>query len=89
LIWRLALELERAGGQLVVPRLQEEGVEPATVVDGAERIGRNPHPDRAAERIRHHGDVDQVGEKPPLGLAVGMAHLVSDLPGLAGQFTAP
>ena len=52
------------------------------MIDGLERVRRHPQPDRAAERVRDHGDVEQVGQESSLGLDVGMAHLVPDLGGL-------
>ena len=53
-----------------------------------ERIGRDPQLDRASERVRDQRDVEQVGQEPPLGLAVRMAHLVADLGALSGQVAA-
>jgi len=59
------------------------------MIDRLERIGRHAQLDRPSERVRDHGDVEQVGQEAPLGLDIGVAHLVPDLRGLAGQFAAP
>jgi len=59
------------------------------MVDGLERMGRNAQAHAAPERIGNQGDAAQIGQEPPLGLAVRVAHLVTDLCGLAGQFATP
>src|SRR5262245_19928352 len=89
LLLHFALDLAGAPGELVLLRLDQEGVEAAAAVDGLERIGRDAQLHRAAERVRHHGDVDQVGEEAPLGLDVRVADLVPDLRAFAGQFATP
>src|SRR5262249_14181709 len=89
LLLDLALELEHARRQLCILGLDEEGIEAAAMIDRLESVRRHQQLHRAAERIRHHGDVEQVGQEPPLGLAVRVAHLVSDLRALAGQFASP
>ena len=45
----LALDLERPGRKLAVLGGQKESVEPAAMVDGLERVGRNAQAHRAAE----------------------------------------
>src|SRR5258708_26031020 len=35
--------------------------------------------------VRHHRDIEQIGQVPPLGLDVGMAYLVPDLGALADR----
>src|SRR5581483_9993766 len=80
----LPLEDEHARRQFGILGLEQEGVEAAAMIDAFKRIRGNPQPERAAERVRDQRDVEQVGQKPPLGLAVRMAHLVPDLTGLAG-----
>src|SRR5579883_799524 len=84
-----ALDVARAHRELLVLGLEQEGVEAAAAVDRLQRIGGNAQLHRAAERVRHHGDVDQIGEEAPLGLDVRVADLVADLRALAGQFTTP
>src|SRR6187549_2276251 len=80
----LALELERLDRQVVILRLHEEGIEATAVIDRLKRVGRHAQLDRAAERVRDHRDVEQVGQKAPLGLDIRVADLVSDLSSLAG-----
>src|SRR5215475_8505583 len=89
LLLHFALDLARALRELVLLRLDQEGVEAAAAVHGLERVGRDAQLDRAAERVRHHGYVDQIGQESPLGLDVGVADLVADLRRLAGQFATP
>src|ERR1700680_4332034 len=84
-----ALELEHPRRQLGVFGLEQEGVEAAAMIDGLERVGRNPQPDRAVERVRYQRDIEQIGQEPPLGLAVRMAHFMPDLADLSGQLAAP
>src|SRR5271165_5734429 len=84
----LALEVARPVGQLRVLRLDEKRVEAATMVDCPQRICRHAQLHRAAERIRDQGDVEEVGQEPPLRLDVGMAYLVTDLSRLAGQIAS-
>ena len=43
--------------ELVVLRLQQEGVEPAAMVHRLERVGGYPQPHRAAQRVRQQRDV--------------------------------
>jgi hypothetical protein len=52
-----ALELERLGDRSVVLGLHQEGVQPAAVIDGLQRIGRHPQLERTAERVRDQRDV--------------------------------
>src|ERR1700722_13699872 len=85
----LALELKHPRRQLGVLGFEQEGIEAAAMIDGLERIGANPPPDRAVERIRQQRHIEQVGPKPPLGLTVRMAHPVADLAYLSGQFATP
>ena len=59
------------------------------MIDGLERIGADAQLDLAAERIRDHGDIEQVGQETPLGLDIGVAHLMPDLRRLAGQIAPP
>src|SRR5271170_1609679 len=85
----LTLEFERAGGQFFVAGLEQERVEAAAMVDGLQRIRGNAQTHRAAERVGHEGNVEQVWQKPPLGLAVRMAHLMPNLTCFAGQLATP
>ena len=83
-----ALKIAHLGRQLIVLGAQQEGVEAAAVVDRLQRIGRDPQLDRAPERVGDHGDIEQIGQEPALGLAVRVAHLIADQGSLAGQFAA-
>src|SRR5215510_6108754 len=85
----LSLQLERLRGQVVVLRLQQERIKTAAMIDCLERVRRNAQLDRAAERVRDHGDVEQIGQEAPLGLDVGVADLVPNLRSLAGEFAPP
>ena len=85
----LALEFEHAWRQLVVLGLEQEGIEPPTMIDRLERIGRDPQPDLAAEGVGDQRDIPQVGEEPPLGLDIGVAHFVADQRFLTGQIATP
>src|SRR6185503_225279 len=81
----LILELERLRRKLLVPGLLEERIKPAAMIDGLECVGRDAQLDRAAERIRHQRDVQQVRQEAPLGLDVRMADLMANQWALAGQ----
>jgi hypothetical protein len=59
------------------------------VVDALDRVGRNTQAHVAAQRIRDEGHVAQVRQETPLGLDIGVAHLVAHLRALGRQFTAP
>ena len=85
----LALELQRPRRQFGVARFGEERIEAAAMIDAAQRLGADAQPDRTAERIGNQRDVKQVGQKPPLGFAVGVADPVADLPRLTGQLASP
>src|SRR5258708_30981635 len=67
LLGDLALEIERPRRQFDIARLGEEGVEAAAVIDAPQRIGGDPKPHRAAERIGNHGDIQEVRQEAPLG----------------------
>src|SRR5262245_23533141 len=82
----LPLQLERLRGQVVVLRLQQERIKTAAMIDRLECVRRNAQLDRAAERVRDHGDVEQIGQEAPLGLDVGDADLVPSLLTLAGEY---
>ena len=85
----LALELAHAcGANTLVSGAEQIGVEPAAVVDGLQRIGRDPELHLASERVGDHGDVEQVRQKPPLGLDVGMAHRMADQNAFSGEIAA-
>jgi hypothetical protein len=89
LLFDLTLQIEDTFGEFVVFGLHQEGVEPAAMIDGLERMRRDPQLERAVQRIRHQRHIEQIGEEPPLGLAVGMAHFVPDLRPFAGQLATP
>src|SRR4051812_41471465 len=85
LLLDLALELERLRRKLFAFRFLQEGVETAAMVDRLQGVCRNAQPDRAAERVRHQRNVQQVWQKPPLGLDIRVADLVANQGALAGQ----
>src|SRR5215470_16581757 len=89
LLLNLALEMARLDREFLVFCLHQKGVEAAAMIDRFQRIGRNAQPYRAVERIGDERDVAQIGQEPPLGLAVGVAHLMASLRRLSGQITPP
>src|SRR5262249_47155506 len=84
----LTFELYRFLESLLVSRLHQKGVEAAAMVDSLEGIRRDAQPHRAAERVRDHRHVEQIGQKAPLGFDVRVAHFMSNLGRLAGQIAA-
>jgi hypothetical protein len=68
---------------------QQKRVEAAIVVDALDRVGGDAQAHVLAQRVRDEGDVAEVRQEPPLGLDVGVAHLVARLGALGRQFTAP
>src|ERR1043166_8300 len=89
LLLDLPLEFARARPEFRFLRLGEKGVEAAAAVNGLEGVRGDAQPHRAAERVGDERDVAQIGQEPPLGLAVRVAHLVAHLGSFAGQFAAP
>src|SRR5215471_13758225 len=83
------LDLERVPGEIGILGCEQEGIEPATMVDALERVRRNAHAHRAPECVGLKRHVEQIGPEAPLGLAVGVAHFVTDLSGFAGQLATP
>ena len=70
------LDLQSVRRQLIILGLGKEGVQPATVIDGAQRSRRNPQLERLAQDIRDQGYVVQVRQETPTGLvAVSYTHL--------------
>nr|KDP70378.1 hypothetical protein FA04_29550 [Ensifer adhaerens] len=82
----LATQQASAHAQLVLVRLQQEGVEAATVFNRAESSCGNAQAVALAESIGNQRDVAQVRKEPALGLVVGVAYIVARLDALAGQF---
>src|SRR5215831_8572062 len=80
-----ALEIERSPRQVPVFCFHQEGVEAAAVVHRSQRIRRDTQLDGAAQRVRHQGDIEQIGQKSPLRLDVRVAHPMTDLGSPAGQ----
>src|SRR5262245_55264234 len=60
LLLDLALDVERALREFSILRLGEEGIEPAAMIDAAQRIGGHAQAHRAAERVRQERHVQQV-----------------------------
>jgi hypothetical protein len=89
LFGNLPFEFKRPRRQFAVARLGEESIEPAAMIDTAERIGGNPKSHRSTERIRNQSDVYEVRQKAPFGLDVRVTDLMADLRRLAGQFAPP
>jgi hypothetical protein len=83
------LQIQGARRQILGAGLLQKGVEAAIVVDALDRVGGDAQPHVSAQRIRDEGDVAEVRQEPPLGLDVGVAHLVARLGALGRQFTAP
>ena len=75
--------------KLVILCLEQKGVETAAMVDRLDRIGGHPQPHRTSERVRYHRDVEQIGQKPALGLDVGVTDAVAHKRPLARQFAPP
>ncbi|VXB97031.1 hypothetical protein BOSE127_160273 [Bosea sp. 127] len=86
LLLDVALQRQRARRELTGRSLDQEGVEAAAVIDGAQRIRRDAQADRTAERIRLKRDVDEVRPEDRLGLAVRVADEVAGQGGFPGQF---
>ena len=82
------LEPAQVAAQLAVGRGQQKAVEPAAVLDRADRMGRDPQPDALAERLAVHALLAQIGQEAPPGLVVGMADIVARHHPLAGQHAA-
>src|SRR3954452_17261717 len=88
LLLELALEGAGVRGELGLARLGEERVEPAPVLDRAQRVRGDAKPDRALQRVGLKRDVHEIGQELALGLAVRVAHEMAREHGLAGQFAA-
>ena len=85
LLGDLALEATGAQRQAVVLGLEQPVVEAADMLDRAQAVGGNAQLYALAQRIGDQRDVLQVRQKGPLGLVVGMGHVVAHLAALAGQ----
>jgi hypothetical protein len=59
------------------------------MIDRLERVGRNPQSHRTPERVGNQRHVEQIGQKSPFGLSIGMADLVPNLAGFPGQLASP
>ena len=86
LLVELALEHAPVLRQLALLGLDQEGVEPAAVLDRAQGVRRHPQAHRALQRVRLERDVHEVRQELALGLAVRVAHEVAGEHGLAGEF---
>src|SRR5690606_18233112 len=73
-------------GQFVLLGLQQEGIEAAAVLDGAERSSGNAKTETLAEGVGNQRDIAQVRQELALRLVVCVAHIVARLDALAGQF---
>src|SRR6516225_12256373 len=88
LLGDFALERYRRLGEVGYLRLGEEIVEPAAMLDRAQRRGADPEPHRALQSIGDQRDLDEIGQEAGARLAVGMADFVAGLNGLARQLAA-
>jgi hypothetical protein len=79
-----ALQPANFGRQFAVGRAFEERVDAALELDRADRIGREPQPDRP-DGVGQERDRLQIRQEPPLGLAVRVADIIADLDTLAGH----
>ena len=77
----LALQRRGAVGELAVAGLQQEIVEPATMLDRAQGGGCDAQSHRAAEGVGDQGHPAQVRQKTGARPVVGMADLVAGLDG--------
>src|SRR5690349_14719645 len=74
--------------ELAIGRIAQKSVDAALVLDGADRRGGHPQPNRA-ERVRKDRSPLQIGQTTALGLDIGMADIVPDLDTLAGDHAFP
>jgi len=56
------------------------------MIHGSQRVRADAQLDGATQRVRHQSDVEQIGQKAPLRFDIRVAHPMTDLGGLAGQF---
>jgi hypothetical protein len=71
-----------------VRRVQQEGIDAALCLHGADGAGREPHPDRRAEDVGQQRRDLQVGQETAAGLVVGVADVVARQHALAGYLAA-
>ena len=83
------LEVAGLGRKLAIARLHQKRVETAAMIDGFQCVGADAKPHALPEGIALQRHVTEIRKEPPLGLDVGMAHLVTDEYRLAGEFAAP
>src|SRR4051794_29855190 len=81
-----ALQAADFGRELAVRHSLDESIDAALELDRADRIGAESQPHRP-DRVRQQRDRLQIGQKAPLRLDVGVAHIVADLNALAGHRT--
>ncbi|CVI22323.1 conserved hypothetical protein [Agrobacterium tumefaciens str. B6] len=86
LLGDLAAQETSAHAQFVFAGLQKEGIEAATVFNGAQSGCGNTQAEALAESIGDQRDLAEVRKEPALGLVVGVADVVARLDALAGQF---
>src|ERR1019366_1737827 len=84
----LPLQFLTALGQFRGVGPQQERVDPAIVLDGADRAGRQAQPDGLAKGVGEQRGGLQIGQKPAPGLVVGMAYVVATQHALPGDLTA-
>ena len=84
----LALEPQRANGQHVVLRLEDERVQPAIAVDGAQRVHADLQTDVLLQSVTGQRDGLQVGAEDPLCLVVGVADIVANQKTFTREFAA-
>ena len=74
--------------KLAVAAREQEAVEPAPMLDRAQRMGGDAQPDALAQGLAVQPLPAQIGQKAPPGLVVGMADVVARHHALAGQLAA-
>ena len=83
-----ALQRLRLDRQLAVRRAEQERVEAAIVLDGADAVHRQPQPHAGGEHVGEERRLLQVGQEAPAGLVVGVADVVAREHGLASDAAA-
>ena len=74
--------------QVPVGRAEQEGVEAAVMLDGADGVGGEAHTDGGAEDVGQQRGLLQVRQEAAAALVVGVADVVARLHALAGELAA-
>src|SRR5258706_7001645 len=83
-----ALQADGVGRKLGIGRAQQEGVEAAIMLDGADGVDGQLQAHEMAERIREHGRILQIRQETASRLVVGVADVVTRQYALAGDGAA-